>query len=122
MSDSRPVASPEINTGRPAEGGSPEPHAAGPQSPTATFGARRVLAIAGLCLANPIRWAMMGLIRLYQWTLSPIMPNVCRFQPTCSRYFFEALQKRGLLRGTWLGVRRLLRCQPFGGSGHDPVP
>lgn len=79
------------------------------------------LARVGRWLGTPIRWLMMGMIRCYQWTLSPLMPNICRFQPTCSRYFYEALQKKGLLRGTWLGVRRLLRCQPFGGSGWDPV-
>ncbi len=81
----------------------------------------RTLGTAGRWLGNPIRWTLMGLIRLYQLTLSPLMPNVCRFTPTCSRYFMEALQKKGLLRGSYLGVRRLLRCQPFGGSGYDPV-
>ncbi|MBI5366109.1 MAG: membrane protein insertion efficiency factor YidD [Planctomycetes bacterium] len=66
--------------------------------------------------------ALIGLIRVYQATLSKVMPPVCRFQPTCSRYCAEALQKRGFWVGGWLGARRLLRCQPWGGSGYDPVP
>lgn len=81
----------------------------------------RILAFLGACLANPIRWGMMGMIRLYQLTLSPLMPDICRFQPTCSRYFMEALKKKGLFRGTYLGMRRLFRCHPWGGSGWDPV-
>ncbi|MBI3098008.1 MAG: membrane protein insertion efficiency factor YidD [Planctomycetes bacterium] len=60
-------------------------------------------------------------VRCYQWTLSPIMPPICRFQPTCSRYFVEAVQKKGILSGTLLGVRRLCRCHPLGGEGYDPV-
>ena len=68
------------------------------------------------------------LIRAYQWTISPVLSwlggpgSGCRFQPTCSHYFLEAVEKHGLLRGTWLGLRRLGRCQPWGGRGYDPVP
>ena len=67
-------------------------------------------------------------IRVYQWTISPILsllggPSTgCRFQPTCSAYFLEAVEKRGALRGGWLGLKRLGRCQPWGGQGEDPVP
>ena len=50
------------------------------------------------------------------------MPNVCRYTPSCSQYFIEALQMHGVIRGTFLGVRRILRCHPWGGSGYDPVP
>lgn len=62
------------------------------------------------------------LIRLYQWILSPLLGPKCRFTPTCSHYAAEALQRHGLLRGLWLSVRRIGRCHPWGGSGHDPVP
>ena len=68
------------------------------------------------------------LIRAYQWTISPVLAflagpgNGCRFQPTCSRYFLEAVEKHGVLRGSWLGLCRLGRCQPWGGQGYDPVP
>ncbi|MGI9088245.1 MAG: membrane protein insertion efficiency factor YidD [Chthoniobacterales bacterium] len=68
------------------------------------------------------------LIRAYQVTISPVLSwasgpgGGCRFQPTCSHYFLEAVETHGLLRGGWLGLRRLGRCQPWGGQGHDPVP
>jgi len=68
------------------------------------------------------------LIRAYQWTISPVLawlggPGTgCRFQPTCSHYFLEAVETHGFLHGTWLGMCRLGRCQPWGGQGHDPVP
>jgi putative membrane protein insertion efficiency factor len=62
------------------------------------------------------------LIRVYRLLLSPLLPPVCRFEPSCSRYFEEALLVWGPLRGTWLGIRRLLRCRPGGGAGYDPVP
>jgi putative membrane protein insertion efficiency factor len=68
------------------------------------------------------------LIRIYQWTLSPFLrllcgPNSgCRFTPTCSVYFLEAVEGHGVLHGSWLGLKRLARCQPWGGSGCDPVP
>lgn len=62
------------------------------------------------------------LVRLYQVTLSPIMGGHCRFQPTCSMYSIEALAVHGAWRGTWLTIRRILRCNPFGGAGFDPVP
>ena len=68
------------------------------------------------------------LIRIYQWTISPVLAffagpgGGCRFQPTCSHYFLEAVETHGVLRGSWLGLRRLGRCHPWGGQGHDPVP
>jgi uncharacterized protein len=68
------------------------------------------------------------LIRIYQWTLSPFLrllcgPNSgCRFTPTCSAYFLEAVEAHGVLHGSWLGFKRLARCQPWGGSGYDPLP
>ncbi|MDA0802388.1 MAG: membrane protein insertion efficiency factor YidD [Planctomycetota bacterium] len=65
---------------------------------------------------------MVLLIRAYQLTLSPIIGRSCRFQPTCSRYGAEAISSHGAIRGGWLTVRRVCRCHPWGGSGHDPVP
>jgi len=67
-------------------------------------------------------WPLIGVVRLYQMTLSPILGRHCRFQPTCSHYSVEALQTHGALKGSWLTVRRILRCHPFGGYGFDPVP
>ena len=61
-------------------------------------------------------------IRFYQCCISPLTPSSCRFTPTCSQYAVEALRKHGPLRGSWLALRRLLRCHPLGGSGYDPVP
>lgn len=65
---------------------------------------------------------MIGLIRGYQRWVSPLLAPSCRFQPTCSQYAKEAIERHGALRGGWLSLRRIGRCHPFGGSGHDPVP
>jgi hypothetical protein len=62
------------------------------------------------------------LIRFYQLAISPWLPPRCRYQPTCSGYAIEALQKHGVIKGSWLAIRRISRCHPLGGSGHDPVP
>lgn len=64
--------------------------------------------------------AVVGLVRLYQIFLSPIFGRQCRYQPTCSHYFLGALEKYGLLRGAWKGLRRIGRCHPWGGHGYDP--
>lgn len=61
-------------------------------------------------------------ILFYQRYVSPLTPPSCRFTPTCSAYALEALRKHGALKGTWLALKRLLRCHPWGGSGYDPVP
>ena len=61
-------------------------------------------------------------IRIYQLVLSPLLPASCRFTPTCSDYTLEALRKYGLIKGGWLGIKRIVRCNPWGGSGYDPVP
>ena len=65
---------------------------------------------------------LVVLIRIYQTCISPLTPPSCRFTPTCSQYALEALRRHGLLRGSWLTLRRLARCHPWGGSGYDPVP
>lgn len=64
----------------------------------------------------------LGLIWFYQNAISPFTPSACRYTPTCSQYAVEALKKYGLIKGTYLAIRRLLRCHPWGGHGHDPVP
>lgn len=69
----------------------------------------------------PARLAM-GVVWLWQNTLSRVLPPSCRFHPSCSRYGMEALRRFGLVRGGWLALWRILRCNPWGGSGNDPVP
>jgi len=61
-------------------------------------------------------------IKIYQGLISPFTPSTCRFQPTCSHYTKEALQKHGLFKGGKLAVKRIFSCHPWGGSGYDPVP
>jgi uncharacterized protein len=65
---------------------------------------------------------VLGLIRIYQSTVGPALPPSCRYQPTCSHYAYQAIERYGLLRGGWLAIKRIARCQPFGGHGYDPVP
>jgi uncharacterized protein len=69
-----------------------------------------------------MRRILMGMIRVYQWTLSPLLGPCCRFHPSCSCYTHEAIERHGAIRGLWLGARRLLRCHPFVEGGYDPVP
>jgi len=64
----------------------------------------------------------IGMIKLYQWVISPMIGPKCRYTPTCSTYAIQALQKHGLIKGLWLTVKRISRCHPWGGSGWDPVP
>ena len=81
-----------------------------PMKPIVDFLRRTVVAI----LLLPIYF--------YKVCISPFTPPSCRFQPTCSQYAIEALRKHGPLRGSWLTLKRILRCHPWGGSGYDPVP
>jgi putative membrane protein insertion efficiency factor len=73
-----------------------------------------------------LEWSMvtlaLGLIRLYQAAISPWLPPVCRYYPSCSAYGYDAIQTYGIWRGGWLTVRRLARCHPFQPGGYDPVP
>jgi uncharacterized protein len=69
-----------------------------------------------------LRAVLLALIRFYRKGISPFLPAVCRYTPSCSEYGLEAVTRYGGLKGGWLTVRRLLRCHPFGGSGYDPVP
>jgi putative membrane protein insertion efficiency factor len=76
-------------------------------------------------VAGPRRWparAVLAALRFYQHAISPAFPPRCRYTPTCSGYAVVAIERFGLARGTWLAVRRLLRCHPFHRGGHDPVP
>ncbi|HIL30963.1 MAG TPA: membrane protein insertion efficiency factor YidD [Dehalococcoidia bacterium] len=69
-----------------------------------------------------MKFAVLTVIWLYQKTLSPLLPTSCRYYPSCSHYSQEAVDKYGVLKGLWLGVKRLGRCRPLGGQGYDPVP
>ncbi|MFR5263464.1 MAG: membrane protein insertion efficiency factor YidD [Christensenellales bacterium] len=61
------------------------------------------------------------IIRIYQIFISPLTPATCRFYPTCSTYFIQALEKYGLIKGTYLGIKRILRCHPWNPGGYDPL-
>lgn len=65
---------------------------------------------------------LLWILKGYQRFVSPLLPGACRFEPTCSVYMYEAIRKKGPLKGLWLGIRRLLRCHPFCSGGFDPVP
>ncbi|MDY7041301.1 MAG: membrane protein insertion efficiency factor YidD [Chloroflexota bacterium] len=69
-----------------------------------------------------MRKIVLGLIRFYQRTISPALPPTCRFYPSCSQYTYEAIVKHGFVRGSWLGLKRILRCHPLNPGGYDPVP
>ena len=69
-----------------------------------------------------MRLVLLAVLRGYQRAISPLLPEACRFEPTCSVYAYEAIARYGAMKGTWLTVRRLARCQPFCAGGLDPVP
>jgi uncharacterized protein len=69
-----------------------------------------------------LKLLLHGLIRSYQLLVSPLLPAACRYLPTCSEYAQEAIERHGVLAGSWLALCRLARCHPWGGSGYDPVP
>ena len=69
-----------------------------------------------------MKYLVLGLIRLWQLTFSKVLPPSCRFTPSCSKYGYEAVSRYGALRGGWLAVKRVARCQPFHPGGYDPVP
>jgi uncharacterized protein len=69
-------------------------------------------------MKSAIQFALRG----YKRWISPMLPNACRYVPTCSEYAIEAVERHGVLQGAWMAVARVLRCHPFAGSGYDPVP
>jgi putative membrane protein insertion efficiency factor len=69
-----------------------------------------------------LRWILTWVIRVYQVSVSPLLGPTCRYEPSCSEFARQAIERHGALRGPWLAVKRLARCHPFGGSGDDPVP
>jgi uncharacterized protein len=71
---------------------------------------------------SPVSRPLIGLIRIYQWAVSPLLGPCCRFHPNCSSYCIEAIETYGLRKGLWLGTKRLLKCHPLHPGGFDPVP
>ncbi len=69
-----------------------------------------------------IKLGLIGFVKFYKKIISPFLPHACRFSPTCSEYMIQAIQKHGILIGLWLGVKRILKCNPWGPHGYDPVP
>ncbi len=69
-----------------------------------------------------MKWLALRLIRFYQRRISPMLPPSCRYYPSCSQYTYEAIQIYGFWRGSWLGAKRIARCNPFTPGGYDPVP
>jgi len=69
----------------------------------------------------PMKFLIVDLLGVYKVLVSPFLPPACRFEPTCSEYAKQAVEKYGAARGTWMAVKRILRCQPFCEGGHDPV-
>ncbi len=76
---------------------------------------------AGMRISELPKVALLGLVRGYQYCISPMFPPSCRFTPSCSTYTIQAIEKYGALRGVFLGIRRILRCHPFSRGGYDPV-
>jgi len=68
-----------------------------------------------------MQWLIAALLRLYKRWISPLLPSACRYYPTCSEYMLAAVEKHGVLKGVWLGLKRLFRCHPFHAGGFDPV-
>ncbi|MBN8695426.1 MAG: membrane protein insertion efficiency factor YidD [Bacteroidetes bacterium] len=73
-------------------------------------------------LLAPFKFLFIALIRFYQYAISPLLGPSCRFTPSCSQYGVEAIQKHGPFKGGYLTIKRFLKCHPWGGHGHDPVP
>ena len=70
---------------------------------------------------NLIKTFMISLIRFYQLCISPLLGNNCRYYPTCSQYAIEAIEKKGIIRGSWMAVKRICRCHPWHTGGYDPI-
>lgn len=74
------------------------------------------------CFQSFVSFLLIGIVKFYKRAISPWLPVACRYKPTCSEYMIEAIQKHGAFRGVILGLKRIVRCHPWGGSGFDPVP
>src|SRR5688572_28948157 len=72
-------------------------------------------------LLQRMKFLVLDLLGIYKAVISPFLPPACRFEPTCSEYARQAIEKFGAVKGTWMGIKRILRCQPFCKGGHDPV-
>jgi hypothetical protein len=127
---SRPTRAAEAATPEPllapAAGSSPSPAAAGAGGegapPGASLPSSPRLLVSSSRHPSPAARAALALIRGYRGYVSPLLPPACRFEPTCSEYGHEAIAKYGIIRGGRLAVWRILRCNPFGRGGYDPVP
>lgn len=73
-------------------------------------------------IKNLLTWILLVPVYIYRGAISPLFPPSCRYTPTCSKYTIEALKKHGPIKGFYLSVKRILSCNPWGGSGYDPVP
>jgi putative membrane protein insertion efficiency factor len=73
-------------------------------------------------ISIPISYLFIGLIKVYQYTISPLFGPACRFEPSCSQYGVEAFKKHGAIKGFVLTIKRISKCHPWGSHGHDPVP
>ena len=69
-----------------------------------------------------LKWPLIFLVQFYRYAIGPLLPSSCRYYPSCSTYALEALEKHGGLRGGWLTMKRVARCNPFTAGGYDPVP
>ncbi len=69
-----------------------------------------------------LKWLAIGFIKFYKLSISPLLPSACRYNPTCSQYGLEAYQKYNFFKATWLTVKRVASCHPWGGQGYDPLP
>lgn len=80
------------------------------------------LKVTSSALVYPIKVILIDLLYIYKWVISPCLPHSCRFYPTCSTYMLISIREWGIVRGTWLGIKRICRCRPKGKSGYDFVP
>ena len=73
-------------------------------------------------ISKLVNYLLIGLVQFYRYALSPLKPSTCRFYPTCSMYMLQALRRYGPLKGSYLGIKRILKCHPFHEGGYDPLP
>ena len=73
-------------------------------------------------ISKLVNYLLIGLVQFYRYALSPLKPSTCRFYPTCSMYMLQALRRYGPLKGSYLGIKRILKCYPFHKGGYDPLP